>query len=75
MKAHFGKGIIMRKKPARWIQHTYIFRKDEYECSACGYCVDKPYVTCPNCGTPMKGSKYDPSWVDEMEAIDAIFDD
>ena len=30
---------------------------------------------CPQCGLPMKGSKYDPSWVDEMETIDAIFDD
>ena len=65
----------MRKKTARWIQHTHIFRKDEYECSACCYCADKPYVTCPSCGIPMKGSKYDPSWVDEMEMMDAIFDD
>ncbi len=63
------------RKTARWIQHTHLFRKDEYECSACGCCVDKPYRTCPCCGLPMKGSKYGPSWVDEIEAIDAIFDD
>jgi hypothetical protein len=32
-------------------------------------------VECPNCGSPMGGSKYDPEWVDEIEEIDAIFDD
>lgn len=65
----------MRKKIAHWIQHTHVFRKDEYECSACGCLADKLYKTCPHCGLPMKGSKYDSSWVDEMEGIDAILDD
>ena len=63
------------KRAAHWIQHTHLFRKDEYECSACGFKADKPYRICPSCGLPMKGSKYDPSWVDEMEMMDAIFDD
>ena len=65
----------MGKKTGKWIQHTHLFRKDEYECSACGSRTEKPYRICPNCSTPMKGSKYDSSWVDEMEMIDAIFDD
>ena len=65
----------MKKKTAYWIQHTHIFRKDEYECSACDYRTDKPNISCPNCGALMRGSKYDSSWVDEMEAIDAIIDD
>ena len=65
----------MRRKTARWIRHTHIFRKDEYECTACGCLADKPYRTCPNCGLPMKCAKYDPSWVDEMEAMDVFFDD
>ncbi len=65
----------MKKKNARWIQHTHLFRKDEYECSACGYKADKPYRNCPRCETIMRGSKSDPSWVDEMEFFDAIFDD
>ncbi len=65
----------MKKSSLHWIQHTHIFRKDEYECSACSYYADKPYVTCPNCGAPMNGTKYESSWVDEIEAIDAIFDD
>ena len=65
----------MKKKTAHWIQRTHLFRKDEYECSSCRSRTDKPYKVCPNCGLPMKGSKYDPSWVDEMEAIDAFFDD
>lgn len=29
----------------------------------------------PHGGTSMKGSKYDPLWVDEMEMFDAVFDD
>lgn len=52
-----------------------MLRRDEYECSACGSRTDKPYKTCPKCGLPMKGPKYDPSWVDETEAIGAIIDD
>ena len=65
----------MKKKTAHWIRHTHIFRHDEYECSACGFRTKKPFKTCPGCGLPMKGSKYDPSWVDEMEAIDAMLED
>ena len=65
----------MKKKTARWIQRTHIFRKDEYECSVCGFRTDKPYRMCPGCGLPMKGSRDDSSWVDEMEAIDAIIED
>ena len=63
------------KKTAKWIQRTHIFRKDEYECSACKGYSDKPYRECPYCGRKMKESKYDPSWVDGMESIDALFDD
>ena len=62
-------------KSARWIRHTHLFRRDEYECSACHAYANKPHSVCPRCGTPMNGSKYDPSWVDEMEMFDAIFDD
>ena len=66
----------MRKQPkARWIQRTHLFRKDEYDCSVCSFKGDKPYIVCPRCNAAMNGSKYDPSWVDEMEAFDAIFDD
>ena len=65
----------MRMKTARWIRHTHIFSRDEYECSACGYCDDRPHAACPKCGARMKGSKYDPSWVDELEEFDAMLDD
>ncbi len=65
----------MMSKKARWIRHTHLFRKDEYECSACRFFADKPYRVCPRCFVPMKGSQCDPSWVDEIEAIDAILDD
>ena len=65
----------MKKKSAYWIQRTHLIRKDEYECSACGFCADKPYKTCPKCAMTMKNSKYDPSWVDEMEILDTILDE
>lgn len=65
----------MRKKSAYWIRKTHLFRSDEYVCSACGSRTDKPYVACPGCGLPMKGAKYDASWVDEMEEADIFFDD
>ena len=65
----------MRKKTAHWIQQTDVFQKDKYECSACKSRRDKPYKACPYCGLLMKDSKYDRSWVDEMEMIDAIIDD
>ncbi len=65
----------MRTKDAHWIRHTHLFRRDAYECFACGCRAEKPWKTCPRCGLPMKGSKYDPSWVDEMEAADAVFHD
>ena len=63
------------KKTAHWICHTHVFRSDEYECSNCGETVAKPKKTCPNCGCTMRGSKGDLGWVDEMEVIDAFFED
>ena len=63
------------KKTAHWICHTHVFRSDEYECSNCGVTVARPKKICPNCGCTMRGSKGDLGWVDEMEAIDAFFED
>lgn len=65
----------MKRTSARWIRHTHLFRSDDYECSACRARADKPYGACPKCGAPMNGTRHDPSWVDEMETLDAIFDD
>lgn len=65
----------MKKTVAKWIRKTHVFRKDEYVCSACGCCAAKPLQSCPRCGASMKGAKYDPSWVDEMEMIDVFLDD
>lgn len=64
----------MKKKTARWIRHSHFFKKDEYECSSCGRRADKPYKTCPFCGAQMKGSKYEPDWIDEMEEFDSMFE-
>ncbi len=63
----------MRK--AQWIQKTHLFRADEYICSACGAVSSKPYRECPACGTPMKKTDYDASWVDEAEELSALLDD
>ena len=63
----FGK---RDKKTAYWTQKTHLFKADEYICSHCGFSADKPYRNCPKCGSEMKKSKYDPSWVDEAEIMD-----
>ena len=62
----------MSKKHATWIRHTHLFSADDYECTACGYTVNKPQPTCPHCGAVMGGEKYDPSWVDEAAMLDII---
>ena len=71
-----GEGDGRMKASARWIRRTHLFRRDEYVCSACKAIADEPAAACPACGAVMSGKqKYDPSWVDEMETFDAIFDD
>ncbi len=76
--AEESRGVQTMKRQtntAHWTQRTHMFRRDEYECSACGACSDRPYEVCPHCGAQMRGSKYDPSWVDEMAIIDMILED
>lgn len=60
---------------AYWIQHTHLFKKNEYECSVCGVMHDKPYAVCPDCSSRMGKTKNDASWVDEMAEYDEIFGD
>lgn len=60
---------------AQWIQHTHMFRGDDFECSSCGYISEEPFAICPSCGRQMKGSKNDPSWIDEIEKLDMLIDD
>lgn len=60
---------------AHWIRRTHLFRADEFTCSACGACCQKPSASCPVCGALMKKPKYDPSWVDEAEGLSAVLDD
>ena len=67
----FGK----RERTAYWTQKTHFLRADEYECSGYGRRYGKPYVKCPGCGRKMTKSKYDPTWVDEIETMDALFGD
>ena len=58
-----------------WIQKTHLLKNDEYICSNCKFNADKAYKRCPGCGAEMSKTKYDPSWVDEAEFLDMIFDD
>ena len=58
---------VKNMKTAHWIKHTYLFRGDEYECSACGCVAGKPAAECPRCGRKIKGTDHDPFWVDEAE--------
>lgn len=60
---------------SHWTQHTHLFKKDEYEGSACGAMHDKPYAVCPNCNSQMGKAKYDASWIDEMADYDEVFGD
>ena len=62
-------------KKARWTRKTHLFRSDEYTCSACKSVFSKPFMVCPACQSPMKETKYDPSWMDEAEMLSAIVDD
>lgn len=65
----------IEKKKAQWIQKTHLFKDDDYVCSECGYSSEKPYSECPRCHSNMRGSNYDPSWVDEAEMLDIILGD
>ena len=68
----FGQG----KKTAYWIRETHLFREDRYICSECGGAVRKRVKVCPDCGAEMtEGSRYEPTWVDEAEAMSALLDD
>ena len=62
-------------KNAYWIRRTHLLRADEYICSACKAAFSKPLRKCPKCGISMRGSRYDPSWVDEAEGLSALLDD
>ena len=66
---------MKKESKAFWIQKTHLFRADEYICSKCGHTAKKALKQCPQCGSGMTKSKYDPTWVDEMEFGDAVFDD
>ena len=67
------KGKDMRQDI--WIQKTHLFSKDEYICTACRAVFDKPYQTCPVCGTEKHKVTYDASWVDEAAEMDILLGD
>ncbi|SCW68756.1 hypothetical protein SAMN02910456_02601 [Ruminococcaceae bacterium YRB3002] len=64
-----------RKKVGCWIEHAHLFSGSTYECSLCHRSYKATSGRCPGCGAEMRKGKYDPQWVDELEMMDAIFDD
>ena len=71
----FGIDTSPRKETAYWTQKAHISGADEYECSSCGKRFGKAHSRCPNCHLKMTKIEYDPSWVDEIEPMDALFRD
>ena len=71
----FLRGKSVMKKAAYWTQRTHLFRSDEYICSVCKASCKRPYKVCPKCGSQMRKSMYDPSWVDEAEMSAVLMDD
>ena len=67
--------LMKKEETAHWIQRTHLFRADAYVCSFCMASFPEPYEICPSCGKVMKKTKYEPSWVDEMETLSAFFED
>ncbi|MBQ0026561.1 MAG: hypothetical protein KBS79_04240 [Lachnospiraceae bacterium] len=65
--------MLKNNRNSYWIQRTHIFRSDEYECASCGCKSSKPFKTCPSCYRSMSGSDYDPTWVDEIDIMDDLF--
>jgi hypothetical protein len=39
------------------------------------YKEERFVIFCPHCGAKMRGSKYDPQHIDELEMMDLIFGD
>lgn len=62
-------------KTAHVTQQTHILKQDEYICSNCGYKSLSPFTKCPSCKAQIIKSKYDPTWVDEIEMMDIFFGD
>lgn len=63
------------KKSPVWIQKTHYLKSDEFICSVCGFKAKKAYKNCPGCKNGFSKVKYEPSWVDEAEFVDMMFDD
>lgn len=59
-----------KQKPAKWIEKDRLFRGREYVCSRCGSAFPTPSAVCPGCGSVMRGKRYDPEWIEEMEFYD-----
>jgi predicted amidophosphoribosyltransferase len=66
-------GLFGKPKHPYWVQHSHLFKDDEYRCSKCGYKADWPKPVCPGCGSKMGASRDDANWVDEAEIMDILF--
>lgn len=68
-------GLFTDSKTGYWINEAHVFKADEFICSKCRKSFVRMTPECPGCGARMKKSRYDPKWIDELEAYDALFED
>lgn len=63
--------MALFKKKAVWIRQEHMWGKDTYMCSHCKAVYMEQMPVCPKCKYEMKKkSKYDPTWIDEMQDYD-----
>ena len=65
-------------KPVRrgyWKKQEHMSGEITWQCSRCKSVFQHREAFCPKCHSENKKTSYDPAWVDEMEAYDALFDD
>jgi len=65
-------------KPVRrgyWKKQEHMSGEITWQCSRCKTIFQYREAFCPKCHSENKKASYDPAWVDELEAYDALLDD
>ncbi len=47
------------KEDSQMDPHTHILRRDDYECSACGFLADRYFTACPRCSASLEHAEYE----------------
>jgi Zn finger protein HypA/HybF involved in hydrogenase expression len=62
-------------KRGYWKVQEHLSGDATFQCSRCKGVFQNREAFCPKCHSENKKVSYDPVWVDEIEMMDAIFDD